>query len=330
MILINNYYILYNDLTGRAKITGRKHPAARIFLIEGNEQTMAYELGILLGDRGNPYWQEQELWYRRYLPDFPFEAEMFFSYAPDDAEEQADLCSRLLRENIDALIVNPLDEFTLGRAVAGIRTRTLLIDAGPEINPAMAQNIPNYLPLKVCDYQEQGRLCAQFLAVQAPQLRRFCCIGGPQRSRLSTGRVSGALTVFGRSPDVEKRTVWSDFTRLGGYAAMEQMISWQPDAVFCANDLMALGALESLEAHGLKIPVGGVDLIPSAVYSVRNDGLAVTVGVNGSDVVTGLLRAADDYLTSGLRANGPLAASRTVTKASLREEHRRRSRFSRG
>ena len=50
---------------------------------------MVYPLGILFGDQENPFWQEQILWYRKFLPEYPFQAEFFFADPPRDAEAQA-------------------------------------------------------------------------------------------------------------------------------------------------------------------------------------------------------------------------------------------------
>ncbi len=288
---------------------------------------MAYKLGILFGDLNNPFWQEQELWYRKYLPDFPFEAEIYHLHRTLDAAEQADLCSLLMRRSLDALIVNALDEDTLGRSAANVRSRTLIVDAGPKISPAVAGSIDHYLPVKVCDYQEQGRLCVQELLKQKLSLHRFCCIGGSQRARQSSARVTGALAALAGLPRVEKRVLWSDFSREGGQQAMEQTLEWQPDAVFCANDLMALGALDVLQAAGRKIPVGGVDMIPSAVFSVKNGGLTVTVGVDGGEVVSGLLHAVDSYLSSGTVISNCLARNQVVTQLSLLQRRRQKRRF---
>jgi DNA-binding LacI/PurR family transcriptional regulator len=288
---------------------------------------LAYELGILFGDLNNPFWQEQELWYRKYLPDFPFDAKIYHLNNTCDADEQAEICGRLLRSNLDALIVNALDEDTLGRSAANVRSRTVLIDAGPKINPAVAGAIDHYFPVKVCNYQEQGHLCTQVLLEQKLSLHRVCCIGGPQRARQSSARVTGALAALAAMPRVEKRVLWSDFTREGGRQAMEQILDWQPDAVFCANDLMALGALDALQEAGQKIPVGGVDMIPSAVFSVKNGGLAVTVGVDGGELVSGLLHAVDDYLSSGIVVSDWLAHNQVVTQSSLAQRRRQRRRF---
>lgn len=285
---------------------------------------MAYEVAILFGDLINPYWQEQELWYRKYLPDFPFNAQIVRLSDRCDAEEQADLCRRLLRDNLDALIVNALDKDTLGRAAAGVRSRTVLVDAGPKIDPAVTVSIGHYLPLRVCDYQEQGKLCVQALLEQKKTIKRLGCIGGPKEALQSCARVAGALSALRALTKIETRILWSDFTRRGGEESLEAFMDWQPDALFCANDLMALGALDVLEATGRKIPVGGIDMIPSAVFSVRNGGMAATVGVNGSDVVLGLLHAVDDYLSFGLIEPDFLACNHVVTSWSLGAQKRRR------
>ncbi len=54
---------------------------------------------------------------------------------------------------------------------------------------------------------------------------------------------------------------------------MEQLLSLprRPDAVFCYNDLLAIGAMRTILSHGLRIPediaVAGFDDIEEARYS---------------------------------------------------------------
>lgn len=44
------------------------------------------------------------------------------------------------------------------------------------------------------------------------------------------------------------------FTEAGGYAAMQQLLPQQPDAVFVASDTMALGVLRALREAGRRVP----------------------------------------------------------------------------
>lgn len=61
-----------------------------------------------------------------------------------------------------------------------------------------------------------------------------------------------------------------DWTRSGGAAAMQTLLRQRPrlDGVFCGNDLMAIGALDTARAEGLSVPanvvVGGFDDIDAA------------------------------------------------------------------
>jgi len=50
--------------------------------------------------------------------------------------------------------------------------------------------------------------------------------------------------------------VQGDFSLLGGYRATEQLLeSGKPfDAIFAANDLMAVGVIKALNAHGIRVP----------------------------------------------------------------------------
>lgn len=61
-----------------------------------------------------------------------------------------------------------------------------------------------------------------------------------------------------------------DWTRQGGRVAMDALLSrtGRPDAVFCANDLTAIGAIDAAHARGLVVPddlaVAGFDDVDAA------------------------------------------------------------------
>jgi ABC-type sugar transport system substrate-binding protein len=62
-----------------------------------------------------------------------------------------------------------------------------------------------------------------------------------------------------------------DFTEMGGYIAMRQLLRARPDAVFAASDMMAIGALRALTEAGLRVPqdvsLVGFDDIPAAAHT---------------------------------------------------------------
>jgi LacI family transcriptional regulator, galactose operon repressor len=104
--------------------------------------------------------------------------------------------------------------------------------------------------------------------------RRVATIQGPRG--LGLARVAGyeaALKAAGlRAP--QQLRVRGDWTRRSGQAAMHRLMRLpaRPDAVFCANDLMAIGALDAARELGLGIPedvriVGFDDIEAAALVS---------------------------------------------------------------
>jgi len=85
--------------------------------------------------------------------------------------------------------------------------------------------------------------------------RRIAMIEGPATG---AGRDHGyrrALRENGFTVEPSLR-VRGDWTRPGGRAAMHALLTLRhrPDAVFCANDLMAIGAIDAVHEAGLRVP----------------------------------------------------------------------------
>lgn len=110
---------------------------------------------------------------------------------------------------------------------------------------------------------------------------RVAMIQGPNDSG---GRGEGyrdALDAAG-VPFRPELVVHGNWTRAGGYAAMHELLSLNPPppAVFCANDLMAIGAMDAARERGCSIPhdirLAGFDdieaatLVSPALTTVRN------------------------------------------------------------
>jgi LacI family transcriptional regulator len=89
--------------------------------------------------------------------------------------------------------------------------------------------------------------------------RRIAMIAGPRNMIATIDRYAGYVTALGSAgllPEPEL-TVYSDFTRRGGYRAMQEILAnpnGLPDAVFAASDAMASGALQALRDGGLRVP----------------------------------------------------------------------------
>lgn len=93
---------------------------------------------------------------------------------------------------------------------------------------------------------------------------RVACIAGPAGTSTSEDRLAGyrsAMRDAGTSDEqIHDRTRHGDFRVEGGHAAMRELLALpeRPDAVFVANNLMALGALQALREADVEPPAFGV------------------------------------------------------------------------
>jgi LacI family transcriptional regulator len=110
--------------------------------------------------------------------------------------------------------------------------------------------------------------------------RRIATITGPQNMSVGADREEGyvsALRQRGLAID-PNLIVESDFTEAGAYAAMQRLLPFDPDAVFAASDVMAMGALRALHDAGRRVPedvaLVGFDDMP---FAARSDPPLTTV-----------------------------------------------------
>ncbi|GAA3131443.1 LacI family DNA-binding transcriptional regulator [Planomonospora alba] len=102
--------------------------------------------------------------------------------------------------------------------------------------------------------------------------RRIATIAGPLDMTASQDRLTAYRETL---RDTGRRSIVAigDFTRISGVEAMRQLLQDDPalDAVFAANDLMAIGALRTLREAGRRVPddvaVVGYDDIEASLYS---------------------------------------------------------------
>lgn len=141
------------------------------------------------------------------------------------------------------------------------------------------EQIPGFdLPSVVSDNRRGAREIAQHVLEQGHE--HAAIIGGPSALWTAQQRLAGyreAFVAAGLDPD-EVPVLVGDYRQDSGTELAKQLLSHsrsrRPTALLCANDLMAVGALEYARAVGLRVPedlslVGFDDLTFSALLQPR-------------------------------------------------------------
>jgi DNA-binding LacI/PurR family transcriptional regulator len=146
-----------------------------------------------------------------------------------------------------------------------------------------------------CDQVEGERMLVDRLL--AAGHRRFGIIAGPADSAISLQRVEEAVHRLGQAGVRDVQIVSGEFDYESGRTAMRELAgrsAGAPEAVICANDMMAIGAMDAIR-HDLGLR------IPQDVSVVGFDGLAQAYWASFDLVtirqpVTAMVEAAIDML----------------------------------
>jgi LacI family transcriptional regulator len=207
------------------------------------------------------------------------------------------------------------DQAELEAAVRAMRGRVDgLILMLPDVDVrAVAANLPEHLPVVMVNCADAegefdtvtvdnyGGAYAMVRHLVDQGRERVAIITGAPRNQDARERLRGYSAALWDA-GAEWRAEWEiggDFTEAGGYRAAQALAALEerPDAVFAANDAMAIGALSAFRELGLLVPVdiamGGFDDVPMARYmSPPLTSVHVAISDLGAQAMTTLLDAA--------------------------------------
>ena len=167
---------------------------------------------------------------------------------------------RAMRSRVDSVIVMLPDasEDLLGDAGTG---------AVPMIILGRAPASDVHCSLAIDNYAGAFAITAHLIETGR---RRVAFVAGPSDNADAGERLRGYRAAMQRA-GLPETMLDGDFSEQAGRdAARRSLAGTRPDALFCANDMMAIGALEALKDAGVAVPreiaLAGFDDIPIARY----------------------------------------------------------------
>ena len=193
--------------------------------------------------------------------------------AGDDVTKQVSDVEDLLSKNIAVLIINPVDSDAVAGVVedamaAGVKV--IAVDRvvnGVEVDCTIAS-----------DNVMGAEMATQYIVDTLGEGIKVAELQGVPGASAAIDRGEG----FHNIADAKLEVVASqtaNFDRTEGMSVMENMLQANPDiqAVFAANDEMALGAVEAISGAGKDILVVGFDATDDAVAAINEGRMAATI-----------------------------------------------------
>lgn len=173
---------------------------------------------------------------------------LLFTSGIEFGNDLASAIEFLRRRRVDGIIA----AYGVRQAVRP-QMRTVFDLPSVTVNTFIHDSIPSVQP----DDFEGGRQAAIHLVSRGA--RRLAVIAGPEMRLASMERIAGftsALHELGIEFDTVRRVVHGDFSAESGARCLDALLdaSSDIDAIFCANDYMAAGAINCAIERGLSIP----------------------------------------------------------------------------
>ncbi|WP_027407981.1 ribose ABC transporter substrate-binding protein RbsB [Anoxybacillus tepidamans] len=196
--------------------------------------------------------------------------------AQNDSAKQINDIEDLIQQGVDVILLNPTDSSAVSSAIESANKANIPVitvdrsaEGGKVVSHIASDNVAG------------GKMAGEFLVERLKDGGNVVELEGIPGSSAARERGEGFHQVIDKATNIKVIAKQAaDFDRAKGLSVMENILQSHKDikAVFAHNDEMALGALQALEAHGMKdVIVVGFDATEDAVKAVKEGKMAATV-----------------------------------------------------
>jgi inositol transport system substrate-binding protein len=183
-----------------------------------------------------------------------------------------------ITQKVNALVISPLDVNAMAPALeqavkAGVPVVTI---------DRQVRGVPGILAHVGADNVKGGEAQAEAIMKAFPNGAKIFHLQGQPGAGPAIDRNKGLHNVLDKHKDkyqiIFEQT--ANFARAEALPVTEAGIAGKgkPDVIVCANDDMALGAMEAVKARGLTgVAIYGFDALPEALKAVRDGAMAATI-----------------------------------------------------
>jgi len=237
-------------------------------------------LAVFTKNLSNPAYGAARLGAERAAAVFGAEVLHFVPKKGDDPEEQGALIDEALalQPRPDAFVLSPVHASRVDPAIRRIAATGIPMVGF--VNPIAAAPMAGYVS---SDDHALALAIARYLFEHLQGRGRVLVVTGPVESFTSLERLRGFRDAAAQYPGIELAgQVAGDYVR---ELARDRTAEWlrthaQLDACLVANDIMAIGVLDALDAAGRRAAVVGVNAIPQAIAAIAQGRMLATADFN--------------------------------------------------
>ena len=244
-----------------------------------------FRMGVVLITLANPYWVSMKQGYEHAAEEFGITVDIQAAPQENSTTAQLNILENMVAKKYDAIAVHTITAHNLIPGLVKATRKGIVTVASKRVDLKAAREAgADPVVLGLVDYYAQGKAGAEYIARELAGNGggKVAIIEGLPGAPQSEGRRNGARDGFKTQPSIEIVSVQpGNWDRKKAYDVTCGLLQSHPDlkGIMCANDVMALAALEAIDSAGKtgQVLVGGIDLIGQAKEAIARGRLACSV-----------------------------------------------------
>ena len=251
-------------------------------------------IAVFTKNRINPAYAGARLGAERVASRFGARVTHYVPDVPDSPEAQSALIDRALAERPDAFVFVPVHPTAVNDAIRKINESGIPLFGF--VNRLTAGHCESFVSSD--DYALAADV-ARYVCGELNGTGNVVIVGGPADSVTSRPRTQAFRDVAQDFPNIQVVGACEGaFLREPARQAMLEMLPGldSVDAVLAANDSMALGVLDALDASVRRALVAGINAVPEAIEAIKAGRMIATADFNAMDMAAIATECAVRYL----------------------------------
>lgn len=242
-------------------------------------------IGVILVTLANPFWVSMKNGYKSAAREYGVSIDVQAAPQENSVTAQLNILETMVAKNYDAIVVHTITKQNLLPGIIKASKKGIPIISDRRIDVAAARAAgAKPIIVDLVDFYGQGKAGAEYIVKKLSNRGggKVAIIEGLPGAPQSEARRDGAADVFNNSSVTNLVSVQpGNWDRSKAYHVTTNLMQANPDlkAIICANDTMALAAVEAIDAMGKseQVMVVGIDLIPQAKEAIAAGKLGASV-----------------------------------------------------
>jgi ribose transport system substrate-binding protein len=241
------------------------------------------QIALVMKTLTNPFFVEMERGARTAESELGIELLVKTAAQETSIEQQVAIVEELVRQKVDAIVIAPGDSVKLIPVLKRAQDAGLVVvNIDNRLDGDFSRTLGlRPVPFISVDNEHGAYLVTSVLTAGVTEPAKAAVIEGIRSASNAEARKTGALRAFAGNPAVTVVARETANWKIDeAYDVAKNLFAREPGItlLFCANDMMALGAARYIQEAGLPgVRVAGFDALADAVEAVKHGSLTATV-----------------------------------------------------